>query len=53
MKFFVMGLVRNRSMLPREVVDAPSVEVFRSRLEGVWSNLVSWKVSLRTAGKFD
>ncbi|KFP60765.1 PDZ domain-containing protein 2, partial [Cariama cristata] len=33
----------------REVVDAPSLEVFKARLDGALSNLVWWKVSLPMA----
>jgi len=34
-------------------VDALSLEVFKARLDGVLSNLVSWKVSLPMAGGLD
>jgi len=34
---------------PREVVDAPSLEVFKVRLDGALSNLVYWEVSLPIA----
>ena len=33
-----------------EVVDAPSLEVLKARLDGALSNLVYWKVSLPMAG---
>ncbi|KFW72626.1 hypothetical protein AS28_04865, partial [Pygoscelis adeliae] len=39
-KFFTVRVVRHRNMLPREVVDAPSLEVFKARLDGALSNLV-------------
>jgi len=45
-----MRAVRHQNRLPREVVDAPSVEVFKARLDGALSNLVWWKVSLPMAG---
>ncbi|KFW69027.1 hypothetical protein AS28_06959, partial [Pygoscelis adeliae] len=39
-KFFTMRVVRHWNRLPREAVDAPSVEVFKARLDGALSNLV-------------
>ncbi|KFR07778.1 hypothetical protein Y956_12161, partial [Nipponia nippon] len=39
-KFFTMRLVRHWNGLPREAVDAPSLEVFKTRLDGALSNLV-------------
>ena len=38
-KFFTMRGVRHWNRLPREVVDAPSPEVFKARLDGALSNL--------------
>ena len=49
-KFFLVRVVKNWHRLPREVVDAPSLEVFKARLDGALSNLVYWKVSLPMAG---
>ena len=45
-----MRVVRHWHRLPREVVDAPSLETFKARLDGALSNLVWWKVSLPMAG---
>ena len=39
-KFFTMKVVRRWNRLPREVVDAPSLEAFKARLDGAVSNLV-------------
>ncbi|KFR07777.1 hypothetical protein Y956_12160, partial [Nipponia nippon] len=39
-KFFTMRLVRHWNGLPREAVNAPSLEVFKARLDGALSNLV-------------
>jgi len=49
-KLFSMRVVRHWNRLPREVVDAPSLEMFKARLDGALSNLVLWKVSLLMAG---
>ncbi|KFM13003.1 hypothetical protein AS27_00982, partial [Aptenodytes forsteri] len=39
-KCFTMRVVRHWNRLPREVVDAPSLEVFKARLDVALSNLV-------------
>jgi len=39
-KFFAMRVVRHWPRLPREAVAAPSLEVFKARLDGALSNLV-------------
>ncbi|KFP57492.1 hypothetical protein N323_07382, partial [Cathartes aura] len=39
-KFFTIRVVRHWNRLPREVVDAPSLEAFKARLDGALSNLV-------------
>ena len=38
--FFTMGVVKHWNRLPREVVDAPSLETFKVRLDGALSNLI-------------
>ncbi|KFO89223.1 hypothetical protein N320_10937, partial [Buceros rhinoceros silvestris] len=39
-KFFTVRVVRWWTRLPREAVDAPSLKVFRARLDGALGNLV-------------
>jgi len=39
-KFFTVRVVRQWHRLPREAVDAPSLETFKARLDGAQSNLV-------------
>ncbi|KFQ94217.1 hypothetical protein Y956_04552, partial [Nipponia nippon] len=39
-EFFTMKVVRHWNRLPREAVDAPSLEMFKARLDGALSNLV-------------
>ncbi|KAK4810810.1 LOW QUALITY PROTEIN: hypothetical protein QYF61_008793 [Mycteria americana] len=38
--FFTMRVVRHWNRLPREAVDAPSLETFKVRLDGALSNLI-------------
>jgi len=39
-KFFTMRVMKHWNRLPREAVDAPSLAVFRARLDGALRNLV-------------
>jgi len=48
-KFFTIRVVKQWNRLPREVVEAPSLETFKARLDSPLSNLVSLKMSLLTA----
>jgi len=49
-KIFVIRVGKRWNRLPREVVEAPSLETFKVRLERAQSNLVELKMSLLTAG---
>ena len=48
--FFTMRVVKHWHRLLREVVEAPSLETFKIRLDGARSNLAQLKSSLLTAG---
>ncbi|KFQ39138.1 hypothetical protein N332_12396, partial [Mesitornis unicolor] len=39
-KFFTVRVMRHWHRLPREAVDAPSLAVFKARLDGALSSLV-------------
>ncbi|KFW68013.1 hypothetical protein AS28_04550, partial [Pygoscelis adeliae] len=39
-KFFTLRVVKHWHRLPREVVDAPSLETFKVRLDGALSHLI-------------
>jgi len=49
-KFSTIRVVKHWNRLPREVVEALSLETFTTGLDGALSNLVWWKVPLLTAG---
>ncbi|KFP10940.1 hypothetical protein Z169_06220, partial [Egretta garzetta] len=38
-KFFTLRVVKHWNRLPREVVEVPSLETFKARLDGALSNL--------------
>ena len=42
-KFFTVRVARHWNKLPSKVVDAPSLEAFKDRLDGALSNLVQAK----------
>ncbi|KFP12566.1 hypothetical protein Z169_14871, partial [Egretta garzetta] len=39
-KFFTMRVVKHWNRLPRDIVEAPSLEAFKARLDGALSNLI-------------
>ncbi|KFP21566.1 hypothetical protein Z169_02250, partial [Egretta garzetta] len=39
-KFFAMGVVKHWHRLPSEVVEGPSLEAFKARLDGALSSLI-------------
>ena len=39
-KSFTMRVVRHWNMLPRDVVEVPSLEIFKTRLDQALSNLI-------------
>ena len=49
-KFLTQTAVRHWHRLPREAVDAPSLEVFKARLDEALSNLIWGVASLPMAG---
>ena len=49
-KFFTQRVVTHWNRLPKEVVDAPSLEAFRARLDVALGSLVWWLVTLHIAG---
>ena len=49
-KFFTQRAVTHWNRLPRKVVDAPSLEVFKARLDVALASLVQWLMTLHVAG---
>lgn len=49
-KFLTQRVVSHWQRLPRDVMDAPLQEVFKARLDGASSSLISWMTALLTAG---
>jgi len=49
-KFFTQGVVTHWNRLPKEAVDAPSLQAFKARLDVALGSLVWWLVTLHVAG---
>ena len=49
-KFFPQRVVTHWNRLPREAVDAPSLEAFRARLDVALGSLGCWLATLHIAG---
>ena len=49
-KFFTQRVVRHWNRLPKEAVDAPSLQAFKARLDVAVGSLVCWLVTLNIAG---
>ena len=46
-KFFTQRVVMHWNRLPKEAVDAPSLEAFKARLDVALGSLVCWLVTLQ------
>ena len=51
-KFFTQMVVMHWHRLPRETVDAPSLEVHKARLDGALGSLSWWGAALPMAGSW-
>ena len=49
-QFFTQKVVTQWNRLPKEAVDAPSLEAFKARLDVALGSLVCWLATLHTAG---
>ena len=49
-KFFTQRAATHWNRLPKEVVDAPSLEAFKARLDVALGSLVWWLATLHIAG---
>ena len=50
-KFFTQRAVKHWNRLPEEVVDAPSLEAFKARLDVALGSLVWWLATLKIGGR--
>jgi len=51
--FFTVRVVKHWHRLPREMVEAPSLETFKARLDGALCNMILLKMALLTAEGLD
>jgi len=49
-KFFTQRVVTHWNRLPKEAVDAPSMQAFKARLDVALGSLVWWLATLHIAG---
>ena len=49
-KFFTQRMVTHWNRLPKEAVDAPSLEALKARLDVALGSLVCWLATLHIAG---
>ena len=49
-KFFTQRVVTHWNRLPKEAVDAPSLDAFKARLDVALGSLVCWLATLHIAG---
>ena len=52
-KFFTQRVVTHWNRLPKEAVDAPSLEAFKARLNVALGSLVWWLVTVYIAGAWN
>ena len=52
-KFYTQRVVTHWNRLPNQVVDAPSLEAFKKRLDVALSSVVYWLATLHIAGGFE
>jgi len=50
LKFFAQRVVKQWNRLPKEAVDAPSLEAFKARLDVALGSMVCWLATLHIAG---
>ena len=50
-KFFTQRVVTHWNRLPKEAVDAPSLEAFKARLDVALGSMVWWLATLQIAGR--